>query len=108
MNGPGAGDDQVEHHANSGRLNHQAEGLIIVDAGPLGEAAKDLASLVPFQSAIRVELTFEDSCSGDDVGANEAQDKIPAVVGDQGNKFFFHGAMPIWINEGGANGGGHR
>jgi hypothetical protein len=33
---------------SGGRLDHWVEGLIIVDARPLGEAAKNPASLVPF------------------------------------------------------------
>jgi hypothetical protein len=33
---------------DGGRLDDQAESLIVVDAGPLGEAAKNPTSLVPF------------------------------------------------------------
>jgi hypothetical protein len=51
---------------------------------------------------------LENPLAGDDVGANGARDKILGVVGDQGSKFFFHGTAPIWIDEGGADGGGHR
>jgi hypothetical protein len=51
---------------------------------------------------------IENPLAGDDIGANGARDKIPGVVGDQGSKFFFHGATLIWIDEGGADGGGHR
>jgi hypothetical protein len=36
-----------KQHADGGRLDHWAECLIIVDSGPMGEAAKDLMSLVP-------------------------------------------------------------
>jgi hypothetical protein len=84
------------------QLDHQAEGLIVVDAGSLGEAMKDPVSLVPFQRAIRVELMLENPFTGDAVGANGARDKIPGVVGDQGNTLFFHGAVPFWIDEDGA------
>jgi hypothetical protein len=65
-------------------------------------------SLVPFQRAIGVELMLENPFVGDDVGANGARDKISGVVGDQGSKLFFHGVMPVWINEGGADRGGHQ
>jgi hypothetical protein len=51
---------------------------------------------------------LENTLVGDDIGANGARDKIPGVVGDQGGKFFFHGAVPIWIGEGSVDGGGHR
>jgi hypothetical protein len=48
MNRPGARDGQGEHGADHGRLDHRAEGLIVVDAGSLCEAAKNPASLVLF------------------------------------------------------------
>jgi hypothetical protein len=48
VDGPGALDGQGKHRADGGRLDNQDESLIVVDAGPLGEAAKNLASLVPF------------------------------------------------------------
>jgi hypothetical protein len=69
---------------------------------------KNPASLVPFHGAIRIELVLENPLAGDDVGANVARDKILGVVGDQGSKFFFHNTTPIWIDEGDADGGGHR
>jgi hypothetical protein len=59
MNQPGAGDGMGEHGADRGRLDHRAEGIIIVDAGSLGEAMKDPASLVPLQRAIGVELVYK-------------------------------------------------
>ncbi len=74
------------------RLDHQAEDLIVVDVGSLGEAVKNPASLVPFQGAVRIKLVLENPLAGDDVGANGTRDKIPGVAGDQGSKFFFHGA----------------
>jgi hypothetical protein len=61
---------------------------------------KDPTSLVPFQRAIGVELVLENLFACDDVRANGARDKIPGVVGDQGNKFFFHSATPVQIDEG--------
>jgi hypothetical protein len=108
MNWPGAGDDQGEYSVDRGWLNHRAEGLTVVDAGLVGEAAKDPTSLVPFQRAIGVELVLENSFAGDDIRANGARDKIPNVVDDQGSKLFFHGVTPVRINEGGADGGGHQ
>jgi hypothetical protein len=108
MNRPGVGDSQGEDSADHGRLDHRAEGLIVVNAGSLGEAAKNPASLVSFQGAVGIELVLENPLVGDDVGANGARDKILGVVGDQGSKFFFHGATPIWIDEGGTDEGGHR
>jgi hypothetical protein len=107
VNRPGAGDGQREHGVDRGRLDHRVESLIIVDVGSLGEAVKDPMSLVPFQSVIRVKLVLENLFDGGDVGANGARDKIPGAVGNQGGKLFFHGT-PVQIDEGGADGGGHR
>jgi hypothetical protein len=88
MNRPGVRDSQRKDGADRDRLDHWAEGLIVVDAESLGEVAKNLASLIPFQRAVRIELVLENPLASDDVGANGARDKIPDVVGDQGNKFF--------------------
>lgn len=70
VNRPGVGDGQGEHGMNRARLDHWAEGLIVVGAGSLGETAKNPASLVPVQGAIRIELVLENSLASDDVGAN--------------------------------------
>jgi hypothetical protein len=70
MNWPGVRDNQGEHGADHDRLDHRAEGLIVVDAGSLGEAAKDTVSLVPLQGTVRVELVLQNPFVGDDVGAN--------------------------------------
>jgi hypothetical protein len=95
MNRPGAGDGQGEHGVDRGQLDHRVEGLIVVNTGLLGEAAKDPTSLIPFQRVIGVELVLKNPFVGDDVRANWARDKIPGVVGDQGSKFFFHGAVLV-------------
>jgi hypothetical protein len=108
MNRPGVGDDQGEHCADCGRLDHQVEGLIIVDARLLGEAAKNPGRLVPFLGAIGVELVLDDPFAIDDIGSNGARDKIPGVVGDHDNKFFFHGMTLVFINEGSADKGVHQ
>jgi hypothetical protein len=107
MNGPGEGDGQGEHRADGGWLDHRTEGLIVVDAGLMGEAVKNPTSLVPFQSAIGVELVLENPFADDDVGANRTRDKLPSIVGDQSIIFFFHGTAPGRVSEGGADGGGH-
>jgi hypothetical protein len=108
MNRSGAGDSQGEHGANHGWHDHRAEGLVIVDVRLLDEVAKDPASLVSLQRAIRVELVLENPFVDDDIGANRVRDKIPGVIDDQGSKLFFHGIVPILVDEGGTDGGGHR
>jgi hypothetical protein len=107
MKRPGAGDEQGEHGADCGRLDYQVKCLIVVDTGSLSEATKDPASLLPFQRAIEAELVLKNPFVGDDIGANGARDIITGVVGDQGSKFFFDGAVPVQTDEGGTNGGGH-
>jgi hypothetical protein len=67
MNQPGAEDGQGEHNVECGRLDHWAEGLIVVDAGSLGEATKDPVSLVSFQGAVEVELVHENPFAGNDI-----------------------------------------
>jgi hypothetical protein len=51
---PETGDNQRKYRADGGRLDHRAEGLIIVDVGLLGEALKDPTSPVPPQCAVGV------------------------------------------------------
>jgi hypothetical protein len=108
MNRLEAGDGQGEHCADRGQFDHRAESLIVVDVGSLGEVVKNPTSLVPFQGAVRINFVLENPLVGDDVGANEVRDKISGIVGNQGNKFFFHDMTPIQIDEGDADGGGQR
>jgi hypothetical protein len=49
MDHSGLGDREGEHGVYCGRLDHWAEGLIVVDTRSLCEAVKDLVSPVPFQ-----------------------------------------------------------
>jgi hypothetical protein len=51
---------------------------------------------------------LENPFADDDVRANGARGKILGVVGDQGNKLFFHGTVSVRIDEGGTDGGGHQ
>jgi hypothetical protein len=95
MNWPGARDSQREHGADHGRLDHRTKGLIVVNTRSLDEAMKNPVSLVLLQRTVGVELVLKNPFVGDDVGANGARDKIPGVVGNQGSKLFFHGAVPV-------------
>jgi hypothetical protein len=89
------GDDQGEHGVDRGRIDHWTEGLIVVDAGSLGEAPKNTTRLVPFQRTVGIELVHENPLVVNGVGANGVRDKIRSVVGDQCSKYFFHGMMLI-------------
>jgi hypothetical protein len=108
VNQPGVGDGWGEHGADHGRLDQWAGGLIVVNAESLGEATMNPSSLVSVQGAARIELVLGNPLASDDVGANRMRDKIPGVVGDQGSKLFFHGAMPVQIDKGSTDGGGYR
>jgi hypothetical protein len=81
---------------DGGQLYNRVESLIVVDAGPLGEAVK---------KDDRIELVLEDPFADEDIGVNRTRDKIPSVVGDQSIIFFLHGTTLGWVSEGG---GGHR
>jgi hypothetical protein len=56
MNRPGASDDQGEHSAYRDRLDNQAKGLIVVDAGLLGEAMKAQRALYHSKEASKLNL----------------------------------------------------
>jgi hypothetical protein len=73
----------------------------------LGEAPKNPTSLLSFQRVIEIELVLKNPLVVDDVGNNRVRDKIKSVVGDQCIKFFFHGMMPIQIDEASLDGGGY-
>jgi hypothetical protein len=88
-------DGQREHGADHGQLDHQAEGLILVNARLLGEVVKNPMSLVPVQGASGIKLALENPLVGDNVRANGMRDKIPSVVGNQGSKLFFHGILLV-------------
>jgi hypothetical protein len=90
------------------RLDNRTKSLIVIDIEPLGEAAKNPASLVQFQGAIGVELVLEDPFASDNVGANRMRDKIPSVVADQIIVFFLHGTAQGRVGEGSMDGGGHH
>jgi hypothetical protein len=86
VNRPGVRDNQGKHGADCGRVDHQVEGLIIVDTGSLGEATKNPASLVPVQGAVGIELLLENPLAGDEVGANRMRGKCHTPFRDSGNE----------------------
>jgi hypothetical protein len=68
VNRPSPRESQGEHSANRRRFDNRAERLREVNTGALCESPKNLACLVPFQSAISRELVLEDQLSGDNIG----------------------------------------
>jgi len=71
----------AEDDPNGSRLDDGPEGLVVVDAVALGEAADNPASLVASQGAITVELMPEDPLAGDHVGAGRTGNEAPGVLG---------------------------
>jgi hypothetical protein len=65
MDCPVSGEDD----SNGSELNDEAEGLIIVHYGALGEATKYRTDLVAIKLAIRGKLVAKDPLSGNHVGA---------------------------------------
>jgi hypothetical protein len=60
---------QSQNSPDGGRLDHQTEGLIVVNPGALGEAPEHIAGLVPLQGPVAVQLHLEDPLPGHHVGA---------------------------------------
>jgi hypothetical protein len=69
LNGPGMGDSNSEHRANSARFYNRAEGLIIVDFETLSETLKDTTDLVAIKGPVSTELLREDPLTSGNVGA---------------------------------------
>jgi hypothetical protein len=99
VNGPGTGSGDVEDCPDGRRFDHRAESPVVVDAVLLGEAANDLACLVPSKSTVGVVLMLEDPLPGDDVGSRRAWNKPPSTVVEEGLELVSHGGSPIGISE---------
>ena len=108
MHGPAARESQREHRADGGRLHHRAEGLVIVDTGPLSKALEKPVSLVTLKSAVSPALVGPDPLGGDDVGARRTRDKIPSLVGEEGRVLLFHRSAPVRVQQSLVDGRGYR
>jgi hypothetical protein len=106
MDRPILGEGKGEDDTNGGELDDKAEGLIVVHSGALGEAPKDPTCLVVVEGAIRSQLVAEEPLAGDHVSARRTWHQVLGVVGQQARVLLLHGPTPVWVNEGGANGGG--
>ena len=71
---------EMQHGPNGGRLDHQGEGLVEVQARALGEATHNLACFHAFQPAISMKLVFEDPFPSDDGSARGSRYKLPSAV----------------------------
>lgn len=105
---PIAGDGKTEDGMDCGGLDDRTKGLVEVDAGTLGKATKNPASLVPIEGAVSMELVLEDLLAGDDVHAGGARNEIPGVVGEKSVVLHFHGGTLVRIRKGRPVSLGHR
>jgi hypothetical protein len=65
---PVPGQCQSQNSPNGGRLDHQTEGLVVVDPRALDEASEHITGLVPLQGLVGVQLQLKDPFPGDHVG----------------------------------------
>jgi hypothetical protein len=99
-----SGEGEGEDDKNGGELDDKAEGLVVVYSGELSEAPKDPTGLVAVEGAVRGQPVVKEPFAGDYVGAWRTRHQVLGVVGQQGC-VLLHSAMPVWVGEGGANGG---
>lgn len=97
---PAPRDRERENGSYCGGLDNRTEHLVEVDAGSLGEAAKNPACLVAVEGAVGLELVLEQPFAGDDVGLVWSWHKIPRAIGEEGVKLILHHSAPLWISEG--------
>ena len=90
----------AEDDPNRGRLDDEAQRLVVVDVVLLGEAADDLASLMTSQRVVGVELVPEDPLASDDVGAERPGDETPRVVVDESLVLLSHSRAPLRVGKG--------
>jgi hypothetical protein len=95
-------DCNAEDDADRGLLDHQTEGLIVVDVVLLGEATNHPARLVAGKRAIDLELMAEDLLARHDVGARRTWDEAPGVIVAEGLVLVNYRSAPIGVGEGAA------
>jgi hypothetical protein len=99
VNGPGAGRGDAEYGPNGGRFDNRAEGLVVVDALALGEAANNPASLVAGKGPIGMKLVPEDPLPRHDVGSRGPRNELPGVVVDEGLVLIHHRGTPVGVGQ---------
>jgi hypothetical protein len=73
-------DSQSQHSLDSGWLDDEVEGLIIVHSEAMSEPPEDPTDLVLVKGAIRLELVLEDPLVSDDIGLKRPTNQVPCVV----------------------------
>jgi hypothetical protein len=99
-NGPISGVGQGEHSSDGGWLDNWAKGFVIVNAGALGEAAKDPAVFVSVEGPISMEFVSEYPLPSNNIGLEWTLNQVPSMILMKSSTFGFHGMAPIGVGRG--------
>jgi hypothetical protein len=99
VNGPSAGRGDAKYRPNGGRFDNRAEGLVVVNAFALGEAANNPASLVASEGPIGMKLVLEDPLPRHNIGSRGARNELPGVVVDEGLVLIHHRSTPVGVGQ---------
>jgi hypothetical protein len=99
---PSAGDVNAENSPNGGLFDHRTEGLVVVNAFSLREAADHPAGLVTSEGPIGMEFVPENPLARHNVRARGARNKMPGVVVDECLVLIHHHSPPVGIGQGAA------
>src|SRR6266540_3990714 len=97
MNGPGVGGGDAKDDTYRGRLDDQAERLVVVDAVLLREAPNYPASFVAGKRTIGVEFMFKSPLARNHVSVGRSRDETPHPIVDQCSELDGHGKSPIGV-----------
>jgi hypothetical protein len=64
-----SGEGEGENGLNGSKLDNEAEGIVVVHSGALGETPKDPTGLVAVEGAVRGQLVAKEPLVGDHVTA---------------------------------------
>jgi hypothetical protein len=84
-------------------LHNGAKSLIITDVTMLREPVKNLASFVPLECPVGLELVLEYPLISDNIGSARVQNQVPSTVGHERDVLLLHSHPPMRIGKGGPN-----
>jgi hypothetical protein len=100
MNMPISGVSQGERSSDSGWLDNWAKGFVIVNAGALGEAAKDPTGFVSVEGPIGMKFVSEYPLPSNNIGLKWMLNQVPGMILMKSSTFGFHGQAPIGVGQG--------
>ena len=80
VDGPCAGDRQLEDSADSAWFDNRGEGVGEVHARPLLKTTNHPSSLVVLERTVRASLVAKHPLARDDVGTRGSRNKLPCAV----------------------------